>query len=189
MIALRLWSGARFPADQNALIVDLSGRELRFLTDAAAGQPVPGEGTWYSVSTAPLHFSCASERMLPYFDDTLFPGRTFHLAFNCDFTAKVAHVAGLRRWLNERNRLTTDDLMRDLQAQINSAMAVGAKKVSEELSFPKHPKYETYIQAHEAIARASETGLFWMLYENGLCLDMTSLHIVGFERKFAELFA
>lgn len=183
MIALRLRPGERFPADRDALIVDLSGKELRFLTDAAAGRTIPGVGAWYSVSTAPLRFSCASERMLPYFDDTFFPGRTFHLAFKCDFTARVAHVAGLRRWLNGRDELTTEGLMRDLQAQISSALKAGVGK----LSFPEHPQYETYTQAHADIEKASGTELFWTLYENGLCLDLASVRIGSFEKQFAEL--
>ena len=183
MIALRLRPGERFPADRNALIVDLSGQALRFLTDAAAGRTIPVEGAWYSVSTAPLHFSCASERMLPYFDDAFFPGRTFHLAFKCDFTAKVAHVAGLRRWLNERDELTTEGLTRDLQALVSRAMKAGVGK----LSLPEHPQYEMYTQAD--IASALRTELFWTLYENGLCLDLASIRIGSFEKKFAELFS
>lgn len=185
MIALRLRPGDSIPADRDALIVDLSGRELRFLTDATAGRTIPVEGAWYSVSTAPLHFSCASERMLPYFDDTFFPGRTFRLAFKCDFTARVAHVAGLRRWLNGRDELTTDGLTRDLQTHISSALKAGVGK----LSFPERPHYELYTQAQADIAKASGTELFWTLYENGLCLDLASVRIGSFEKKFAELFA
>ena len=185
MLALRLRSGDRFPADRDALIVDLSGEALRFLTDAAAGRTIPEEGAWYSVSTAPLRFSCASERMLPYFDDTFFPGRTFHLAFSCDLTAKVAHVAGLRRWLNGKDELTTEGLTRDLQAQISRAMKAGVEK----LSFPEHPEYELYTQARADIEKALRTELFWALYENGLCLDLASVRIGSFERKFAELLA
>lgn len=176
LVFLRLPPGTALQPGEQSMLMQLtegSWRQRAFPPwDAAA---IGDDGVWYAVNFSRISLQIGFSDLISYVIPAI-RGQVFRLGFHADVNVRVASVHGLYPHMQTRDSMTMLELLHTFKSSMHDCVV----QALETVLGPDVPTLDQVIGNKGQIEKETESALFWLLYQNGLCIKPHSFAISGF---------